>query len=553
MRRLFRLVRLAFVIIGLGIVGYGLSLSTSGSQGRWLGCLAGGGFLVAAGLWPRPDDSRDDPNRPVVNVVSTLAFVFALLAVQLARMQVLSGKAISQRSGIDPISGDSFSNIRDVNASLSGHRGSIVDRNGTVLAKSVKRRGVYDRDYPIDTASYVCGYFSPLRYGSEGLERVFDDELSGRRTGSPIEREVDQLLGHLPKGGSISLTIDAALQSKTHELLNDRTGAVVLIEIKTGAVVALASNPHFDPSKLVAVDFDSSESAAKYWQELTDDPTQPLLMRATNGLYTPGSTFKIITLAAAIETGTATPSDVYTDDGSLTVDGHTIVEENRPDDTIDRWTLEQGLAYSLNVVFAQVGLELGGERLSEYAERFGFGQQMPFDIPVATGQVSTTGDFLDRPSALADTAFGQGQLLTTPLGMALVAAAIANDGEMMRPFLVAEIVDTAGKLVASADQSVWRRPISSSTASIVRDQMVNTVVNGSSTQAAIDGLLVGGKTGTAETGQTEPHAWFIGFAGDPEPSHAVAVVLEHGGSAVSGPILIARQMLSAAIFGPGDR
>jgi peptidoglycan glycosyltransferase len=345
------------------------------------------------------------------------------------------------------------------------------------------------------------------------------------------------------------LTIDAGLQSLAHDLLGGRIGAVVLLETGAGAVRTLASNPHVDPNGLVAVDLESATEAADYWAELQADPAQPLLNRATQGLYTPGSTFKTITASAAIEDGVATPQTVYTDDGDLEVDGHVIVEHNRPDDSIDEWTLEQGLAFSLNVVFAQVGLELGGDRLFEIAGKFGFGEEIPFDVEVATGQIASKRSFLDQPAAVADTAFGQGELLTTPLGMALVAAAIANEGEMMRPYLVDRITDVDGERMKSAEPGVWRRPIGASTAQTMRDLMVNTVENGYALAAAIDGLLVGGKTGTAETGETEPHAWFIGFAGDAAPTHAVAVLLEHGGTAVSESIAIAREMLRSAILG----
>jgi peptidoglycan glycosyltransferase len=158
--------------------------------------------------------------------------------------------------------------------------------------------------------------------------------------------------------------------------------------------------------------------------------------------------------------------------------------------------------------------------------------------------VASSGDFLDAPAALAETAFGQGELLTTPLGMALVAAAIANGGEIMRPYLVEEAVNTDGDQIYTADQGVWRSPISPETANAVRDMMIGTVEQGYATNAAIDGLVIGGKTGTAETGTDIPHAWFIGFAGDPDPKYAVAVVLEHGGAGTQEPISIAREMLS---------
>ena len=211
------------------------------------------------------------------------------------------------------------------------------------------------------------------------------------------------------------------------------------------------------------------------------------------------------------------------------------------------WTLREGLAFSLNVVFAQVGLELGGDLLADYAERFGFGKSVPFDVPVAKSQVASSDDFLTSNPAVADTAFGQGELLVTPLQMAMVAAAIANEGKMMRPYLVDEVATRDGKVVDRTEPEVWQQPIGADSAGQVRDMMINAVENGYAYGASIDGLVVGGKSGTAETGSGEPHAWFIGFAGDPAPQYAVAVVLEHGGAGLSGPLEIARAMLAAAM------
>ena len=264
-------------------------------------------------------------------------------------------------------------------------------------------------------------------------------------------------------------------------------------------------------------------------------------------MYTPGSTFKTVTASAAIDTGIAKPTDTFTDNGQLDVDGHIIVEENRPDDSIDQWTLSEGLAFSLNVVFAQVGLELGPDRLRSYAERFGFGEPIPFDVPVSTGQISTSPDFLQNPAALADTSFGQGELLTSPIGMALVAAAIANGGEMMRPYLVDSVTDSDGDEIESTEPRLLRTVIEPSTAVTMQEMMVNAVKNGYATNAAIEGLIVGGKTGTAETGSDVPHSWFIGFAGNREPEYAVSVVYEFGGISSQWPIATAREMLLSAL------
>lgn len=543
-------IRWLCALLGIAVLALGFTQPTAGSQGRWLGCLALGSLLIAVRAWPRFDDTDDeDDQRPATNVFAAIALLFGVIAIQFARMQAAFNGSIAARSGADPTTGDVFSNPRRIDVDIVTRRGAIFDRNGTVLASSKRQRGVYDRSYPDATASYVCGYFSPLKYGKTGLEATRNAELTGRDVGNPFTERIGRLLGRSPVGADLHLTLDAGLQALAHQLMADRIGAVILMEVGTGAVRVLASNPYIDPNELVAVDAESARAATAYWDRLAADPAKPLLVRAVDGLYTPGSTFKTITASAAIGEGLAQPDDVYTDDGDLNVDGHVIVEENRPDDTVTQWTLAQGLAYSLNVVFAQVGLQVGADRLRDYAERFGFGQEIPFDIPVATGQVASSPDFLNSDPGLADTAFGQGELLTSPLGMALVAAGIANDGVIMRPYLVDRVTRRQGDVDERRSPEAWRRAIDPKTAATVRSLMVNAVENGYVNAAAIAGYVVGGKTGTAETGSELPHAWFIGFIGDPEPRYAVAVVLEFGGSGVQGPIAIARELFATAVAG----
>jgi peptidoglycan glycosyltransferase len=299
---------------------------------------------------------------------------------------------------------------------------------------------------------------------------------------------------------------------------------------------------------LFTANSDDRDSAAVYWQQLNDNPNRPLVLRATSGLFPPGSTFKTVTASAAIDAGTSSPDKTYQDNGFLDVDGHVIVENNRPNDSIDTWTLRDGLAYSLNVVLAQVGLELGAQKLQTYVERFGFGSSLDFDMPISESQLASSDDFLNARAALADTAFGQGQLLVTPLQMAVVAATIANGGDLMRPYLVDRIARASGKMIRQIEPESIRRVMSTNSAGEVRDMMINAVTNGFVGDAALADFIVGGKTGTAEVEGDEPHSWFIGFVGDPEPRYAVAVVLEHGGTAVSVPVVIGRQILYQAMI-----
>jgi peptidoglycan glycosyltransferase len=415
-----------------------------------------------------------------------------------------------------------------------------------VIAYSEEEASRFRRIYPEPAAASLVGYYSPLQFGTTGLEAAYDDVLSGESTTSPrawFEREI---LGRPQSGGSVSLTIDMELQQAAADMLSGSNGAVVLIDVQTGAILAMASAPAIEPNSLVAVNRDETEDAARYWDLLTSDPDLPLIPRATVGLYAPGSTFKTITAAAAIDSGLADPETIYEDDGSLEIDGRILVENNRPDDSIDEWTLREGLMWSLNVVYAQVGLELGADELERYAAGFGFGADLPIDLPTSESQLASNESTLEDPNALADTAFGQGELLVSPLHMALVATAFANEGQIMRPYVAEETSAADGDVIERAEPGVWRSPISAETAGDVQAMMVDAVESGLIQAAQIPGLVVGGKTGTAEVTDQRPHSWFIGFAGDSEPQYAVSVLLENGGRGQGTSLDIGRDMLALA-------
>ena len=346
---------------------------------------------------------------------------------------------------------------------------------------------------------------------------------------------------------NVRLTIDAELQAQAQALLGDQNGAIVVIDVKTGAIVAMASSPAVDPTALAGIDSEGVASARAVLGRSRAIRRRSLGQAGDPGLYTPGSIFKVITTSAALDSGVVTPDTIYADSGSITIDGRELIEANRPVDSIDSWSVSEGLWYSLNVLYAQVGLDLGADRLTAYADAFGFGESIPLDIPVATSQLTSDGDFLDSDIALAESAFGQGQIQVTPLHMAMVAATIANGGQMMEPYLVDAWIDQDGSVIQSTAPSVWRTPISPETASQVERMMIDTVEIGYGSGAAQPGLIVGGKTGTAETERDEPHGWFIGFAGESEPEYAVAVVLEYGGSGAARPVEIGGIMLAAAV------
>jgi peptidoglycan glycosyltransferase len=229
-----------------------------------------------------------------------------------------------------------------------------------------------------------------------------------------------------------------------------------------------------------------------------------------------------------------------------------LVENNRPDETRTEWTLREGLMWSLNVVFAQVGMQIGGDEFWDAAAEFGFGQAMPFDVPVAESQLASSEGFLESSNAVADTGFGQGQVQVTPLHMALITCAYLNGGAMPEPRLVDQIISPDGDVVETLPSGTWLTPVSPTTAQQVRDMMIDTVELGSVQAAQVEGYTVGGKTGTAETGSGSTHSWFIGFIGDPgqQPRYAVAVVLEEGTTGLAGPVGIGRDILAETMQEP---
>ncbi|HEV2527847.1 MAG TPA: penicillin-binding protein 2 [Thermomicrobiales bacterium] len=538
--RLFALALSAGLIVAAFVVG-GDQLSDA----RWLAVLGLAWVLLMVGLWvPIPIGTATE-RRTVIRLGTTFAAAFVVLGAQLFRMQLIRSDALANRieSGGD---GQIISNPRRVGLGLAVRRGEILSADGATLAGTEEIPLGWGRTYPEPSAASVLGYYSPLQFGTAGIEQAFDRELTGVETGNPFTEVRDELLHRSRQGNDVILTIESGLQRQAATSLGGRAGAAVLIEVGTGKILAMVSNPAPDPAAIFAGSYDETETAADYWDALLERDDRPLVSRALTGLYTPGSIFKVITSAAAIEMGIATPDTVYLDDGVLNVSGRQIIENNRPDDSVIEWTLEDSLAWSLNVVYAQVGLQVTADGLRDYARGFGFDAAIPFAQPVSRSQLEGQEGFLDSPPALADTAFGQGELLVTPLHMALVAAGVANAGQLMQPQILDRIVAPDGTVIREGQTEEWRRAIRPETAETVIEMMRHAVRTGVATGAAIEGLAVGGKTGTAEIAGQQPHAWFMGFAGtwaDVTPRHAVAVVLENGGS---GSIAVARDILLAA-------
>ena len=503
--------------------------------------------LVALGFGMRQRRQPPSAERQIPIVSAAIGAVLFILGIQAARYAVFQQRAIAGRVGVDPEDGEIITNPRRTTKDLSSPRGMILAADGTRIVWSERTGSVYTRFYGDAALAPVAGFYSPLLFGKSGVEASWNDALTGTGGRSLVD-QVARGLGLEPSGPlDLTLTILPEVQRLAVELLDGFTGAAVVIDPATGAVRAIASSPAVDPVPLAAVNQDQVVAARNAWTGLLDDPRRPLVRRATEGLYPPGSTFKVVTAAAGLQAGLVEPDSTFEDNGAFEIDGHVIVEANRPDETVTTWTLTEGFAYSLNVVFAQIGLRIGRETLERQARAFGIGSAIPFDEPVSAGQVASNEDFLDSPAALADTAFGQGELLVTPMHMALVACAVANGGGMVRPYLVQSLTDGNGTIVSTRQPERWRVATDQQTADIVTGLMVDAVEWGYAGAALSPGYQVGGKTGTAESGDELPHGWFIGFGGEDEPRMAVAVVLEHGGEGGGAPARIGAQLLTAAL------
>lgn len=437
-------------------------------------------------------------------------------------------------------------------------RGAILARDATtVLASSRPTGGTlkYRREYPGGALSaHVTGYYS-LVFGRTGLEASQNQYLSGRAPELLPQNLVDEILGRDKRGATVVTTLDADLQRTARDALGSLPGALVALDPRSGEVLALVANPSFDPEPLASHNPDRVREAQA---ALVDDPDKPLLSRATQELFPPGSTFKLVTAAAALENG-ARPDTSYPN--PLTLDLPNTDEE------IENFggshclggaaqiTLAQALQISCNVTFARIGLDLGAGKLVEQAERFGFNQDVDLEVPYAEGSIPPASQFDQALSFVATSAIGQQDVRANPMQMALIASAVANDGVLMQPHLVKEIRDPSGRVIRTIRPAEFGRAMADRTASQLTDMMVSVVKAGTGTAAQIQGVAVAGKTGTAETPGGNPHAWFVAFGPAGDPTIAVAVVVLNGGNlgseatggAVAAPI--ARAVLQRALGG----
>ena len=420
-------------------------------------------------------------------------------------------------------------NPRTVEAELRALRGALLDRSGEILSESVEGKRVSRRP----ESAHVTGYYS-RRYGTSGTERAYDRFLSGRVMAPGLDSLIHRLAGGPRRGSHVTLTIDSRLQQVANRALGDRQGAVVLLDVTTGEVLLSLSKPTFDPNRL---DED--------WTALTQNEARPLYNRVSQGLYVPGSTFKAVTAAAALESGLMRADTLVSDPtGETVIDGFRITDAERPPrPTFD---FAHAFAWSSNVVFAQVGLQLGEERLRQQAARFGIGSALPYELETSPTSLTRTAPM--PRVLLASTAFGQGELLISPLQMAVVAATIARDGDVPRPYVVRSAVTPDGHELHRGRPASSGRAVSAETARTLRTFLALAVEEGFGGNAALPTVRVGGKTGTAQSVPGLPdHSWFIGIAPVDRPRVAVAVIVEYGGWGSLEAAPVARQVLEAAL------
>ena len=424
--------------------------------------------------------------------------------------------------------------------SISAPRGLILAGDGeTVLARSVARKSaggtVYKRVYPQgEPFADVVGYWSN-KYGATGIEISENSNLSGTAEPATLDELINQISGGPQPGNNVVLTLDPKLQRIAYEGLassDTGRGAVVAVNPKNGEILAMASHPSFDPNNI-----------DKTFPELQRDAEAPLINRAIQSLYPPGSTFKVITAAAALQAGVK-PTDHFFDPGSYTLSGYTI--HNFQGERFGDVTFTKALVYSINVVFAKIAVKIVGARaLAQMAYSFGFGDSYEdFPLPVSTSSLGPPPSQW-TPGTTAQTAFGQGQVSTNAFEMALVAATIANDGRMMEPRLVREIRSPDGIILDRPTPSVLHEPIPASTARELNVMMQKVVTEGGLTVAEVPGVKVAGKTGTAESGNGAPHSWWIAFAPADDPKIAVCAMVENGGRGDLAALPIADRVVEA--------
>ena len=481
-------------------------------------------------------------NAPIRRLSVLVGLLFASLLVSTTLIQYVFAASLNARPD----------NRRTLLSAYNRDRGPILVGTTTIAQSKQTKGGEFTwlRTYPQGKDyAHITGYFSFFG-AAGGLELAENSLLSGRSDKLFYRRASDLITGRKPQGATLKLTINAAVQKAAVDALGGQRGAAVAIDPRTGAILAMVSNPTYDPNILSGHDLSAVEKA---YAALNADPKKPLVNRAIGGnLYPPGSTFKIVTAAAALSTGRYAPDTQLPGPASLDLPQTTTNLDNangRPcgSGTV---TMTYALQQSCNTPFAYVGMQIGASALREQAARFGIGDEL--DIPLRV-QPSTFPATLDEPQT-AQSSIGGYEVRVSPLQMAMIAGAIGNNGVVMRPYLVQSVMGSDLSVIEEAQPERLSEAVTPTVAAQLTAMMRAVVEGGTGHNAQIPGVAVAGKTGTARHADGKaPHAWFISFAPADNPTIAVAVVVEEGGSAgqeaaggtVSAPI--ARAMMEAAL------
>jgi peptidoglycan glycosyltransferase len=469
-------------------------------------------------------------NAPILKLFVLVLVLFAALAGMTSYNSVINAEEYR----------DNALNKRPQIEQAQIRRGVIRARDGSLLARSVKNEdGLYERRYSARARrfAHVLGYDYALGIGRAGLERERNDALVSEQ--DEVTSIVDDLSGERRVGDNVITNLDPRAQQVALDALGGRRGSVVAIEPATGKVRVMASTPGYDPNTL--------RRAANY-SRLSRAPNSPLFNRATQAGYAPGSTMKVVTAAAALDSGRFTPQSTVSGRSPIIVSG--VPLKNFSDRQFGAIPLTTALTNSVNTVWAQVAQKLGRDRMAEYMDRFGFGSDPPMDYP--DSQMFASGVYDLRRNALIPVssrrvdlgrvAIGQERLRVTPLQMAMVVATVANGGVRMAPHITSRIVDPDGRTVERIEPDESERVMSAASAGQLTQMMSDVVREGTGTAAALEGIEVAGKTGTAELNIARRinQPWFVGFAPRSEPKVAIAVTLENviggQGGVVAAPI-----------------
>ncbi len=451
-------------------------------------------------------------NKRIIRVLVVVSLMFLSLVTYLLYFNMFRAEEVA---------GNSY-NKRQWEDEKFVKRGSIYDCDGEVLAETRINGDERTRVYPKGHLySHIIGYHSKV-YGKSHLEMKYDRELLGKG-------DINISFNELRSGYDLNLTLDNDLQNYAYNQLGGRRGAIVALEPSTGKILAMVSYPDFDPS---------AKSLEESWKYIVEREDSPLLARATNGLYAPGSTYKIVTASSAYIAGYDLTT--FDDQGAFEADGLKV--ENYDGKSYGTIDLRQAFEYSSNFTFCTIGYELGADTVLSTAEAFGINKTIEMDLPVSKSRIEYK-KMYDADAALVS--IGQGQLLMTPLHVAMVGATVANGGKMMKPYLVDRITASSGVSLGTTRPQQLYQPISAQTAAYLSDLMVGVVKRGTGTRAQISGITVAGKTGTAENETKNDHSWFVGFAPAENPQIAVAVLLEYdGGAGGTNAAPIARNVMS---------